>query len=225
MATTAKTITRHRVKNDPAFQRTRENAAEFARGGKAVKLLKEAFRDLVLMAGDAGLNARLQKQTMRVLHTDPISDRGERTVGKGDASMLKDFNFSSSNWLGNILYVKREIKVDRTTGIVSVTMPAFIPRVRIEASPNTSHFQLIVMAASIDFDNSNYEQAIEETDPLPWGRFSTRPLSLSLQLPPTETLPVMVAIGITFGLSTRNKMYPTADGNFNAAAIVEVNEK
>ena len=80
------------------------------------------------------------------------------------------------------------------------------------------------MATTIDFDNSAYEQAIEETDPLPWDRFATKPISLALHLPPTATLPVVVGIGITFGQSTRNKMYITGDGNYNAAAIVEVNE-
>lgn len=33
-----------RIANDPAFQRTRENGAEFGRAGKAGKVLRTAFR-------------------------------------------------------------------------------------------------------------------------------------------------------------------------------------
>ena len=33
-----------RIKNDPAFERTRENNAEFARAGKAAKLLRTIFQ-------------------------------------------------------------------------------------------------------------------------------------------------------------------------------------
>ena len=42
-----------RIKNDPRFQRTRENAAEFARGGVASRVLRTAFRTLLKTAQKA----------------------------------------------------------------------------------------------------------------------------------------------------------------------------
>ncbi|TAI92947.1 hypothetical protein DMA11_25320, partial [Marinilabiliaceae bacterium JC017] len=39
-----------RIKNDPAFARTRENGAEFGRAGKSGKLLRNALKGLVSKA-------------------------------------------------------------------------------------------------------------------------------------------------------------------------------
>lgn len=45
-------LTGERIANDPAFQRTRENGAEFGRAGKAGKMLRTAFRSLLQNAAD-----------------------------------------------------------------------------------------------------------------------------------------------------------------------------
>jgi hypothetical protein len=54
MATTASTggLSADRIKNDPLFERTRENMAEFTRAGKAAKLLRTIFRDVTINAKD-----------------------------------------------------------------------------------------------------------------------------------------------------------------------------
>jgi hypothetical protein len=221
---TNKKITRQRIANDPAFERTRENAAEFGTAGKSVKLLKAAFRDLLIVAGDATINGRLQKEAMRILHTDPASDRGRRSVGKGDITMLKGFNFNGRNGLDQTLFTRHELQIDRATGKVTVTIPEFVPRVRIQASPKATHFQIVVAAAAVDFENGTYEQVVQETDLLLWDRNKTNPLLLSLQLSPASKLPIMVGIGVNFEQAVNNKMYPLNSGAFNAAAIVQVDE-
>ena len=40
-----------RIKNDPNFERTRENGAEFGRAGAAGKLLRTALRALLIYRG------------------------------------------------------------------------------------------------------------------------------------------------------------------------------
>ena len=42
-----------RIKNDPAFERTRENGAEFGRAGAAGKLLRNALRTLIINSSDS----------------------------------------------------------------------------------------------------------------------------------------------------------------------------
>ena len=76
-----------RIKNDPAFQRTRENGSEFGRAGKAGKLIRTAFRPLLLKTSDSKVASRLTKQLMIVLQWDEDNPRGERTVSKGLISM------------------------------------------------------------------------------------------------------------------------------------------
>jgi hypothetical protein len=52
----------NRIANDPAFQRTRENGAEFGRAGKAGKLLRTALRALLLNSTDSRMVGRLTQQ-------------------------------------------------------------------------------------------------------------------------------------------------------------------
>jgi hypothetical protein len=45
-------VSAERMATDPAFERTRENQKEFARAGKAGKVLRNALRSLLLHVGD-----------------------------------------------------------------------------------------------------------------------------------------------------------------------------
>src|SRR5688500_1922154 len=140
---TNKKITRQRFNTDPAFERTRENVQEFKNAGNSVKVLKAAFRDVLIVAGDKKITNRLHRQAFRVLTTDPASDRGQRSVAKGDLDILKGFKFNSRNGLAETLFVRQSIQIDRASGKVTVSIPAFVPRVRIQASPEATHFQIV----------------------------------------------------------------------------------
>lgn len=219
---TSKKITRQRFNTDPAFERTRENVQEFKNAGNSVKVLKAAFRDILIVAGDNKITNRLQKEVFRVLKTDPVSDRGQRSVAKGDLAMLKGFNFNSRNGLAQTLFTRHTIQIDRASGKVTVSIPEFVPRVRIQASTEATHFQLVAVAAAFDFENNLYEHAVQETASLSWDKNSVSPISLELQLPAASKLPIMVALGVNFEQAINNKKYPLNGATSNAAAIVEV---
>lgn len=218
-----KKITRQRFNTDPAFERTRENVAEFKNAGKAVKIMKATFRDVLIVAGDKKITTRLHSHAFRVLTTDPASDRGQRNVAKGDLDIFKGFNFNSRNGLGETLFVRETIQIDRASGKVTVSFPQFVPRVRILASPEVTHFQIVAVAAAIDFETGKYEYAVQETASLNWDKNTTSPISLELQLPADSKWPIMIALGINFEQVVNSKMYQLNSGSYNAAAIVEVN--
>ena len=158
-----------------------------------------------------------------MLTTDPASDRGQRSVAKGDLEVFKGFNFNSRNGLGETLFVRQSIQIDRASGKVTISIPEFVPRVRIQASPETTHFQIVAVATAIDFETGKYEYAIQETASLGWDKNTTSPISLELQLPANSQWPIMVALGINFEQAVNSKMYPLNSATYNAAAIVEVN--
>lgn len=83
-----------RIKNDPAFQRTRENGAEFGRAGKAGKLLRNAFRALYLNSADSRMVSRLTQAMMRVVKADAVSDRGQRHILDAETELLSGFEFN-----------------------------------------------------------------------------------------------------------------------------------
>jgi hypothetical protein len=55
-------VSAERIATDPSFQRTRENGAEFSAAGK---VLRSAFRTVLLQSGDGRMPSRLTKEMMR----------------------------------------------------------------------------------------------------------------------------------------------------------------
>src|SRR5690242_15123541 len=67
-----------RIANDPVFQRTRENGAEFGRAGKAGKILRNALRALLQNASDFRMVSRLTTEFIDVIQADVTNARGLR---------------------------------------------------------------------------------------------------------------------------------------------------
>ena len=88
-------ISAAQIANDPAFQRTRENMAEFGRAGKASKLLRNALRQVLQYSKDAKVTGRLTGEFSRVIKADLTNTRGQRNVIDGEAELLMGFNFNS----------------------------------------------------------------------------------------------------------------------------------
>ncbi|WP_315824031.1 hypothetical protein [Paraflavitalea speifideaquila] len=73
---TSKGVSSDKIMNDPAYERTRENMAEFGRAGKAASIVRDLFRDLTAYAKDADIQARLLTVLKRALSADMVSKRG-----------------------------------------------------------------------------------------------------------------------------------------------------
>ncbi len=81
-------VDKNRIANDPAFQRTRENGAEFGRAGAGGKLVRKAIRLLLQNAKDKRVTSRLTRSLVRVIKTDPVNERGLRTIPDGDMGLI-----------------------------------------------------------------------------------------------------------------------------------------
>ena len=86
-------IPAERIANDPAFVRTRENNQEFGRAGKAVKLVRNAFRSVVLGGADRRMIARMMKVMMEAIRMDQTNPRGLRNVIDGETVLLEGQDF------------------------------------------------------------------------------------------------------------------------------------
>ncbi|MFB9272512.1 hypothetical protein ACFFT3_11485, partial [Lutibacter litoralis] len=63
-------VDKSRIANDPAFQRTRENGAEFGTAGKGGKLVRNAIRILLQNAKDKRVVSRLTTDLLKIVKTD-----------------------------------------------------------------------------------------------------------------------------------------------------------
>jgi hypothetical protein len=211
-----------RIASDPAFQRTRENGAEFGRAGKSGKLLRNALRGVLQKASDSRMVSRLTKEMMRVIKADTTSQRGQRNVIDGEAELLSGFDFNVDAKLGTTLYAPYTATINRVTGDCTIAFPAFVPINMIAAPGGTTHFKLFAAAAAIDFQGETFSSVQQESALLPWDVTPTAVLNLVNALPAGSTDPLFLALGIEFLQEVNGDLYSLNNGAFNAMALVKV---
>ena len=146
-------VDKERIKNDPAFQRTRENGSEFGRAGKAGRMLRTALRLMVQNASDSKVASRLTKEMLKVVKSDETNVRGARKVNEGDLSLLEGFDFNVNGKLSATLYSQYGITFDRAAGTTSIDFADFIPANTIAFPSGATHMKLLAGVAEIDFVN------------------------------------------------------------------------
>ena len=215
-------VSADKIATDDAFQRTRENNAEFGRAGKASKLLRTSLRITIAKAKDNRLVSRLTARMLKVVQADEVSDRGLRNVIDGEASLVEGFDFNIGAKLSATVYMPYAATFDRASGKASITVSDFIPQGGIAAPAGTTHFRLFMGIASVDFEKEAYESSTATTEALPYGNTSTGEVTLSANIAANSTHPVFMAFGVEFLQEVNKKMYSLHNGAFNACVIAKV---
>lgn len=211
-----------RIANDPAFQRTRENGAEFGRAGKAGKVLRNAIRALLQNASDSRMVSRLTTEMVKVIQEDVTNTRGLRNVIDGEAELLAGFEFNINGKLGTTLYAPFTATIDRAAGTLVVSIPAFVPLNMVAAPGGTTHFKIVSAGAEIDFENETFIVDSQATAILPWDANATAVINLSNAVTANSTHPLFLMLGIEFYQQVNGQMYPLKNGAYNALAIADV---
>lgn len=215
-------VSKHRIMNDPNFQRTRENGAEFGRAGMSGKLFRRTFAPAVGKSKDRLMASRLHRLMVRIERTDVINKRGHRSVANGDLRLLEDFEFNAKSGFGKQLYENTVVTVDRVTGACSVEIPEFAPATQLMAPESATHFQFTIAAAVIDFENGS--STVEELDSamLPYGVATNPEVLLNVNLPAESTLPLFVMMKVAYFMESGTEKYPLFNGSYSAATVVLV---
>ena len=211
-----------RIKNDPAFQRTRENGSEFGRAGKAGKILRTSLRALLINTADGRMVSRLTQKMVEVIQADLTSLRGLRNVIDGEAELLAGFEFNIRGKLGTSLFAPFVGAIDRVTGEITVDLDPFIPVNMIAAPSGTTHFKIISAGAEIDFEAETFVEAHSETAILPWDAVATVAINQVNAVTPASTKPLFLALGVEFYQEVNGQMYALKNGAYNPLALVQV---
>lgn len=215
-------IDANRIKNDPAFQRTRENGSEFGRAGKAGKILRTALRTLLLNSSDGRVVSRLTQSMVKVIQADTTSERGLRNVIDGEAELLTGFEFNIRGKLGTSLFAPYTANIDRSSGALTVSIDSFVPANMIAAPGGTTHFKITSAGAEVDFEAETFVSSTSETFILPWDFNGTALINQTNNVTPASTKPLFLALGIEFFQEVNGSMYPLKNGSFNPLALVQV---
>jgi hypothetical protein len=211
-----------RIANDPVFQRTRENGAEFGRAGKAGKILRNAIRGMLQNASDSRMVSRLTTEMVKVIQEDATNPRGLRNVIDGEAELLEGFEFNINGKLGTTLYAPFAGTIDRVAGTLTANLPAFVPANMINAAGGTTHFKIVSAGAEIDFENETFVMNTQATAVLPWDNNPTAVINLANAVTANSTHPLFLVLGIEFYQEVNGAMYPLKNGAFNALTLAKV---
>jgi len=211
-----------RIKNDPAFERTRENGAEFGSSASSGKLLRDTIRTMMQNASDSRVTSRLTKVMTQIKNLDATSARGQRNVGVGIATpsaqaLLKGFNFNDKAILGSILF--NPYDVDLGTGVI--TLDGLVPINEVNAPSGATHIALRGAWAKVDFATG--EATMEETNTvnLPIDATSTN-VVLTPVATPTGAGTDLYLLMIEFFQEVNGNQYTLKNGAYNALSVVDV---
>ena len=212
----------NRIANDAAFQRTRENGAEFGTAGKAGKILRLAIRALLQNAADNRMVGRLTREMVKVVKADITNPRGQRNVIDGEAELLEGFDFNIRGKLGTTVFATYNAKINRDTGAMTVSISSFVPLNMIAAPSGTTHYKIISAGAEIDFEAETFVEAHSETAILPWDAVATVAINQVNAVTPNSTKPLFLALGVEFYQEVNGQMYALKNGSYNPLALVQV---
>ena len=213
-------VDKERIKNDPAFQRTRENGSEFGRAGKAGRTLRTSLRVLMQKASDKKVTSRLTREMMKVLQTDPNNVRGERKVSEGNISLLNGFEFNINGKLSATLYAQYDVDFDRAAGSVSIDLIDFVPSNVIAAPSGATHMKLVAGVGEVNFETESFKFAQDATGELAIDQNLIPAISLEPAVTANTPDDVFLVLGIEFMQQVNGEMYPLKNGSYNPLAIV-----
>lgn len=211
-----------RIASDPAFQRTRENNAEFGRAASTSKKIRQQLSNLLFYYGDSTLSNRLNSRIHQIQKADTVNPRGQRTFLQEHAGMLKGFQMREKTHLSGIFGEELETSYERSTGDAQLLISPFNPQSSVTLLPGATHIQFVLAAAELDIESefSPKPEFIESSYIPLIGNFSGTNLLVNLNAQPENA--VYLIAGIGFYQEVNGAYYPLQNGQFNAMTIVEV---
>lgn len=214
-------VSKDRIKNDPAFVRTRENNSEFGFSATSGKLLRQAITPILFDAKDTKVTSRVTRAMTQIKNLDTTSLRGQRQPYNGiltteGKSILKGFEFNLRTTLDSILF--KDINLDTATG--EITIQDLNPSQHISKPNGATHISFY--GAMLNLDLSTGEKNLELSN------VENRALDSTVS---TVTLTPTTASGtglsyfflkVAFFQELNGTQYPLNNGAFNALKLLEI---
>lgn len=227
------------IASDPAFQRTRENNAEFKGCALVGKALRQSFAKLIRSSADSFITGRLVGVMKQINLQDSVNARGKRSIAISlGADKLKNFQFNRALSLDTLFSPNYAVASVAAKNEATLTVQPFQPIDAMAIPQGATHFRLIVAIASLSdyaYDplEKSYGPVLAVEDGLSEMAYSAylpvdQPVAsvtaLTATLPGAPTLSattgLVVAIGLEFYQEVNGLHYLFAQGN--ASKFVEV---
>ena len=215
-------ISKKRIMNDPAFQRTRENGVEFGHIAKMSQLVRKSVSSLLVVAKDGRVSSRLAQSMAQVKNLDLDSARGKRTVAIGligdeGKRLLKGFNFNIGASFETVF--RGDYQLDPLTG--AVTLLNFDPTVHLSIPGGATHCSLSVAMSVIDFETGIYQTTYSEKLDLPLVSAATTQVLTPLEVPIGSGFQFYYFL-VEFIQELNGFQYPLRNNAHNVLCLIEV---
>jgi hypothetical protein len=212
----------NRIKNDPAFERTRENNAEFGTSAKAGKLVRDGARPLAMTASDSKLPSRFTQLMTKIKNLDSVSARGERNIVQGlqdpaAPGIIKGFEFNRNAVLTSILF--KPFSVNTTTG--EITINDLVTRNDVAIPQGATHISLTAGILGLDFANAEQELQLSPVVNLPIDMANNNVVMTPAGTPSVAGLN-LILLRLEFFQEVNGNQYTLKNGAYNALRVVEV---
>jgi hypothetical protein len=159
---------------------------------------------------------------MKVVKADKTSARGARNVVDGEAELLAGFEFNGNSPLSTTFFAPFTSAIDRASGTLSVSIPAFNGAEMISAPQGATHYRLIAGGAEVDFENNTYVINTSQSADTILSSAAQAAMTLTHAVTPASTKPLFLVFGIAFLQEVNGAMSKLQNGAFNALAIIAV---
>ncbi len=215
-------VSKDRILNDPAFERTRENGSEFGHSASSGKLLRTSVRNLMIRAKDNRVTSRLTQVMSKVKNADATSIRGERNVATGLATAdgkleLKGFDFNNRALLSSVLFAP--FTIDNATGEISI--PDLNPANDVSYPVRATHISITSAFLDVNFDTTENAIEFSPTVNIPIDN-TTATQTLTPAAVPSGTGNKIYLILIEFFQEVNGVQYQLKNGAYNVLTIVDV---
>lgn len=211
-----------RIKNDPAFVRTRENGAEFGASASSGKFSRDTLRPIANTASDNRVVARMTKLMTLIKNLDTTSTRGKRNAGVAMTlatakALLKGFEFNINALLGSVLY--KAYAVNTTTGVI--TIPGLVPVNDVAWPAGATHISLTGAYANLNYATSIGDLKLTNIVNLLIDGTTTA-VTLTPTAVPSGTGAKVFLLKIEFFQMVNGVQYSLKNGAYNALKVIEV---
>ncbi len=200
----------------------KENNNEFAQAAIGGKLIRIAFAEIIKGMQESLLTQRLSQVLSAIVKTDTLNPRGARKISDGDIEILQGFEMNSDVALSTAFKAPYSAEIDRAAGILKVDIPSFIPGKLLVYPEGATHYKFTIAGAMVDFATRDRLTAQESSVELPLSNVAGDALSLQVQLPPALTVPLMLALGLSFFKEVNGSYTALGAGLHTAISLVAV---
>ncbi len=215
-------VSKNRIDNDPAFERTRENGREFAEITQSGKKLRRALSTLLADVQDKTKVYRLTSVLSKVKNLDTTSIRGERKVSLGLATpegknTLKYFDFNAKARMDAVL--RTDYQLDTTNFEISI--PEFVPQINLNTPQGATHVEISAAWLNFDLETNSGDMVVSNKENLQIDNNETNVI-LSFSQSPTSTGVDYYLLKVVFFQEINSQQYLLNNGVFNAMQFIEI---